>query len=95
VEELNIPPLSLYSCYNVRHVGDIMVKTNLNVGSLVKMKPYAELQKLGIKGPEEDIPFLNDVGVVIQILETHVVVLWQKLHKEGGHFPYTLDKIAD
>jgi hypothetical protein len=72
-----------------------MVNTSLNIGCLVKMKPCDELKKFGIKAPIADIPYMDDVGVVIQILETHVVVLWQKLHKEGGHFPYTLDKIAD
>jgi hypothetical protein len=72
-----------------------MAKVRLNVGCLVRVKPYPELKKFGIKAPEEDIPFLDDVGVVIQVLETHVTVLWQKLHKEGQHFPHTLEKIAD
>jgi hypothetical protein len=72
-----------------------MVKTYLNVGCLVRMKPYDDLKKFGIKAPVKDIPYMDDVGVVIQILNNHVVVLWQKLEKEGQHFPYTLEKIAD
>jgi hypothetical protein len=59
------------------------------------MKPYSELLKIGIKGPETNIPYMDDVGVIIQVLETHVVVLWQKLHREASHFAHTLDKIAD
>lgn len=72
-----------------------MTKTDLDVGCLVKLKPYDELKKFGIKAPVKDIPYMDDVGVVIQILNNHVVVLWQKLEKEGQHFPYTLEKIAD
>ena len=72
-----------------------MSKSNLHVGCLVRMKPYAELKKLGIKGPEHDVPYLNDVGVVIQITETYVRILWQKLGKDADHYPYILDKIAD
>jgi hypothetical protein len=72
-----------------------MVKTYLNIGCLVKMKPYSDLLKIGIKGPETNIPYMDDVGVVVQILNNHVVVLWQRLAREGNHFPHTLDKIAD
>ena len=72
-----------------------MSKSNLHVGCLVKLKPYSDLLKLGIKGPETNIPYMDDVGVVIQVLDSHVVVLWQKLHREGSHFAHTLDKIAD
>lgn len=72
-----------------------MVKTRLNVGALVKVKSYPELKKFGIKALEEDIPFLDDVGVVIQVLDSHVTVLWQKMAKETQHFPHTLEKIAD
>lgn len=72
-----------------------MVKTRLNVGSLVKVKSYPELKKFGIKAPEEDIPFLDDVGIVIQVLDNHVTVLWQRLEKEAQHFPHTLEKITD
>jgi hypothetical protein len=68
---------------------------NLHVGCLVKSKSYEELKKFGFKNKPEDIPYMNDVGVVIQILDNHVRVLWQKLEKEINHFPYTLDKIAD
>jgi hypothetical protein len=72
-----------------------MVKTYLNVGSLVKMKPYSELLKIGIKGPETNIPYIDDVGVVIQVLNNYVVVLWQRLAREGNHFPHTLDIIVE
>ena len=43
----------------------------------------------------QDVPYLNDVGVVIQITETYVRILWQKLGKDADHYPYILDKIAD
>ena len=72
-----------------------MSKKDLHIGCLVKLKPFSELKKLGIKGPEQDVPYLNDVGVVIQITETYVRILWQKLGREGDHYPYILDKIAD
>lgn len=72
-----------------------MVKTNLNVGCLVKIKPYSDLLKIGIKGPETNIPYTDDVGIVVQVLNNYVVVLWQRLAREGNHFPHTLDKIAD
>ena len=72
-----------------------MTKTDLDVGCLVKLKPYDELMKFGIRAPVKDIPYMDDVGVVIQILSNHVVVLWQKLERETQHFPHTLDKIAD
>lgn len=72
-----------------------MRRVDFNIGCLVKSKPYEQLKKIGIKGSEKNIPHLNDVGVVIQVLDNYVVVLWQKLQKEGEHFPHTLDKIAD
>jgi len=72
-----------------------MVKTYLHVGCLVRLKPYDYLKKVGIRAPAKDIPYMDDVGVVIQVLNNHVVVLWQRLEKEGQHFPHTLDKIAD
>ena len=72
-----------------------MTKGYLHVGCLVRMKSYDDLKSFGIRAPVKDIPYMDDVGVVIQILNNHVVVLWQKLEKEGQHFPYTLDKIAD
>lgn len=71
-----------------------MTKT-LNVGSLVKIKPYDDLKKTGIRTPQELVPFIDEIGVVIQVLDTHVVVLWQKSAKECSHFPHTLNKIAD
>ena len=71
------------------------MKHTLHVGCLVKMKSYPELVKLGIRGPESDIPFMNDVGVVIQVTESHVRVLWQKLGRDADHYSYILDKIAD
>ena len=71
------------------------MKVKLHVGCLVKLKPYSELAKLGIRGPESDIPFINDVGVVIQVTESYVRVLWQKLGREGDHYPHIFDKIAD
>jgi len=72
-----------------------MVNTYLHIGCLVKLKPYDELKSFGIRAPAKDIPYMDDVGVVIEILKNHVVVLWQRLAKEGEHFPHTLDKIAD
>lgn len=72
-----------------------MVDTSLNVGCLVKMKPYDDLKKFGIRAPVKDIPYMDDVGVIVRIVNNHVVVLWQRLGKEGQHFPYTLEKIAD
>ena len=72
-----------------------MTKSYLHVGCLVRMKPYDDLKSFGIRAPVKDIPYMDDVGVVIQILSNHVVVLWQKLERETQHFPHTLDKIAD
>lgn len=72
-----------------------MRRVNFNVGCLVRSKPYQQLRKYGIKAPEKSIPHLNDVGVVVQVLDNYIVVLWQRLQKEGHHFPHTLEKIAD
>ena len=72
-----------------------MTKTDLEVGCLVKLKPYDELKKLGIKAPESSITFIDQVGVVVSILDKHVVVLWQRSGKECPHFPHLLNKIAD
>lgn len=72
-----------------------MSRNNLHVGCLVRSKSYTELRKFGFKGPVEDIPYMEDVGIVVQVLDNHVLVLWQKLQREINHFPYTLNKIAD
>lgn len=72
-----------------------MVKTQLNVGCLVKIKPYDDLKKYGIRTPRHLVPFIDEVGVVVQVLDTHVVVLWQKSAEECSHFFHTLNKIAD
>ena len=71
------------------------MKNNITVGCLVRMKPFSELKKFGIKGPEKDIPFLNDLGVVIQVMDSYVVVHWQKLLKECSHYSHTLEKVSD
>lgn len=72
-----------------------MVKTLLNVGSLVKIKPYDDLKKCGVRTPRHLVPFIDEVGAVVKVNDTHVIVLWQKSAKECSHFPHTLDKIAD
>ena len=72
-----------------------MTKTDLDVGCLVKLKSYDVLKKFGIRAPESSVPFIDEVGVVVRILDKHVIVLWQKSKRECPHFPYTLEKIAD
>jgi hypothetical protein len=72
-----------------------MVNTHLNVGCLVKIKPYSDLKKCGIRTPRHLVPFIDEVGVVVKVHDTHVIVLWQKSAEECSHFPHTLDKIAD
>jgi hypothetical protein len=72
-----------------------MTKTDLDVGCLVKLKPYHDLKKFGIRAPESSVPFIDEVGIVVRVLDKHIIVLWQKSKKECPHFPHTLDKIAD
>ena len=72
-----------------------MVKTQLNVGCLVKIKPYDDLKKCGVRTPRHLIPFIDEVGIVVKVFDTYVVVLWQKSAQECSHFDHTLDKIAD
>ena len=72
-----------------------MTKTDFDVGCLVKLKSYDVLKKFGIRAPESSVPFIDEVGVVVRILDKHIIVLWQKSKRECPHFPHTLDKIAD
>jgi hypothetical protein len=63
---------------------------------MVKLKSPDELKALGIKSAS---PYADDIGIVIQINESHknnyLLVLWQKANEEVKHFPTVLDKIGD
>lgn len=73
-----------------------MGRHKIRVGDMVKLKSPDELKVLGIKTVS---PYADDIGIVIQVNESHknnyLLVLWQKANEEVKHFPTVLDKIEE
>jgi hypothetical protein len=65
-------------------------KMRFYVGDHVRFRSTAEINKLGIHTHPEDIDYLQDIGVILQITEKKdgkdiVMVRWKHMDKELIH----------